>query len=269
MTTTLLPSPRATVGEALFQAVRTGSTPLWWTIVAMMVGAVVCLGLQQVDGRMLNGVNVWIKPTKFFVSLAVQLGTVAWAMQFLPPTERQGRMVRWSIIAMVIAAVAEMVYISVRAAQGEASHFNTGTPLASALYTLMGIGAVTLTITAAIIGWRIWRHRKNGLWTEAAGLGLIFGALLGTVAGAYLSSQTGHSVGGDPTDATGTGFFGWSTTGGDLRIAHFIGLHATQLVPLAAITGRRSVVWLTVLVCTVLTIGTFAIAVAGVPLFRL
>jgi hypothetical protein len=268
MTTTALSSARPTAGEALYTAIRTSSPLLWWTIAAMVAGSVISLGLQQIDGRLINGVNAWIKPAKFFASLAIQLGTVAWALQFLPAVERQSRTVRWSLVAMVIAAGTEMIYISVRAAQGEASHFNTGTPIASLLYSLMGIGAVTLTLTAAIIGWRIWRHRKNGLWTEAAALGLIVGAVLGTVAGAYLSAQTGHSVGGDLTDTTGTGFFGWSTTGGDLRIAHFVGLHATQLVPLTALTGKRSAVWLVALLCGVLTVGTFALAVAGVPLFR-
>jgi predicted small integral membrane protein len=258
---------RGTVGGQLLHTIRTTSPALWWSIVGMLVGTVVCLGLQHVDPRLVNGSNTWIKPAKFFASLAIQFGTVAWALQFLPDTDRDARGVRWSIAAMVIASWAELAYIVFRASRAEASHFNTGTPEAAMLYSIMGIGAVTLTLTAGYIGWRIWR-RRDGLWAEAAALGLMFGALLGTVAGGYLSAQSGHSVGGDPTDATGTGFFGWSTTGGDLRIAHFVGLHASQIIPLAALTLRRDVVWLATAFCILVTIGTFAVAIAGIPLFE-
>jgi hypothetical protein len=161
-----------------------------------------------------------------------------------------------------------MVYILFRASRAEGSHFNTATPDAALLYAIMGVGAVTLTLTAGYIGWRLWRNRRDGLWTEAAALGLMAGAVLGTVAGAYLSSQTGHSVGGDLSDATGTGFFNWSTTGGDLRIAHFVGLHAAQIIPPAALTGQRRMVWLAVVTCAIVTAGTFALALLGVPLFK-
>ncbi len=254
-----------TVGQHLLHSMRAASPALWWTIVAMGFGAVICTVVQQLDPRLINGVNVWMKPAKFFASLAIQFATVAWALQFLPTRERG---VRWSIAAMVAAGWTEMVYILFRASRAEGSHFNTATPDAALLYAIMGVGAVTLTVTAAYIGWRLWRKRHDGLWTGAAALGLMAGAVLGTVAGAYLSSQTGHSVGGDLSDATGTGFFNWSTTGGDLRIAHFVGLHAAQIIPLAALSGRRDVVWCAAVLCALFTVGTFAVAVAGVPLFK-
>ena len=37
------------------------------------------------------------------------------------------------------------------------------------------------------------------------------------------------------TDANGIWFFNWVTDGGDLRVAHFFGMHAMQAIPLFAV----------------------------------
>jgi hypothetical protein len=214
-----------------------------------------------------NGVNTWVKPAKFFISIALQFATVAWAISYLPETERSTRAVRWPIAIMLGWGWLELVYIVYRASLAEASHYNVSDTLGQIAYGLMGVGAVSMTAIAGYIGWRLWRHRHEGLWTEAAGLGLMAGALLGTLAGMYVSAQTGHSVGGSLTDASGTGLFGWSTTGGDLRIAHFVGLHAAQIIPFAALSGQRRAVWLVAVACAVLTVATFAQAYSGMPLF--
>jgi hypothetical protein len=266
MTTQTLNSP--TVGSSLLTAVRAPSTLLWWSVVALTIGSIVCVAAQGLNTRTLNGVNVWLKPAKFFISLAIQFATVHWALSFLPEADVKTRQVMWPLAFMHVAGWLEMAYIIFRAWQGEASHFNTGTPIAGLMYTLMGVFAVSLTVIAGYIGCRLWAHRRKSLWHEAVALGLIFGAVLGTLAGAYMSSQTGHSVGGAISDASGTGVFGWSTTGGDLRIAHFVGLHASQIIPIAALGGKRSLVWLAVVLCCVGTGVVFAQAVAGMPLFR-
>jgi hypothetical protein len=168
------------------------------------------------------------------------------------------------------AAWLELIYITFRAAQGQASHFNTSTPLAAALYTAMGMFALMLTVTSGYVGWTVFRQRDGAVMSEAAGIGLMLGAVLGTIVGGYLGGNNGHWVGGDLNDATGLPFFGWSTTGGDLRIGHFIGLHAAQFVPLAAafVTAR----WVTIgagVVVSVATAFTFAQAIMGIPLLRL
>jgi hypothetical protein len=262
-----LSAPR-TAGLQLIDDMRTGSLPVWWTVLAFAALALVCVGLQQLDPRLIHGVNVWLEPAKFFASLAIQFATVAWALAMLPAAERASRRVRWSMLIMLAWGWLEMAYVVFRASRGEASHFNNDGAFAQIAYSVMGFGAVSMTVIAAYIGVKLWKHRHNGLWTEAASVGLVVGAVLGTLAGAYVSAQTGHNVGGDISDASGTGLFAWSTTGGDLRIAHFVGLHAAQIVPFAAITGRRSFVYGAALLCTIATLGTFLIAVAGIPLFR-
>ncbi len=251
---------------SLLLRLRQGSPFLFAVSIIFLISSIGCIALGVLDGRLIDGVSVWSKPAKFFVSLSVQFLTVSWALSLVPVLQRQAPGPRIAIWFMVAAGTFEMAYILFRAFHGEASHFNTGTPLASLMYTLMGIGALTLTVTAAYIGVRIWRQRDGEIWREAAALGLIVGAVLGTVAGGYMSSQTGHWVGGNHTDAGGLGLFNWSTTGGDLRVSHFLGLHAAQLIPLAAISGRRIIIYLCAAAITALTGALFLQAVAGLPL---
>lgn len=247
------------------KSTKRGSPLICWSAVAMALGMIVCFALTVVDARLLAGVSVWGKPAKFFLSLIVHTLTVAWAITLLA---RRSRGIEIAALIMVGAAWFEMVYMIFRASRGEASHFNTSTLFAAIMYPLMGLGAVSLTTTSAYIGWQVWRERAGNLMREAAGLGLMVGAVLGTIVGAYLSSHTSHWIGGDQTDASGLAIFNWSTTGGDLRVAHFIGLHATQFVPLAALSGKRVVVYAVVGACVLLTAASFAMAVLVVPVLQ-
>jgi hypothetical protein len=248
------------------KSAKRGSPLLWWSSMAMIVGMAICFALPFIDARLIAGISVWEKPAKFFLSLIVHALTLAWAISLLPRTARGVKTASW---IFVFAGWAEMVYIIYRASYAELSHFNTSTLAAAILYPLMGVGAVSLVATSAFIGWRIWQKRGESLMREAASIGLILGATLGLVAGAYLSSHDSHWIGGDMTDATGLPFFHWSTTGGDLRVAHFIGLHITQIVPLAALSGSRIVVYGAALAMALAMAGTFIMAAMGIPLFRI
>lgn len=247
------------------KSARRGLPLLWWSSLLMIIGMGICFALSLVDARVIAGVNVWEKPAKFFFSLMVHGMTLAWAISLMPKPARGIKTASWIFI---IAAWAEMAYIIFRASRGEASHFNQSSSIAIIMYGLMGVGAVALVTTSAFIGWRIWQQRGAVVLREAAATGLMLGAMLGLIAGAYLSSHTSHWIGGDMTDATGLPFFQWSTTGGDLRVAHFIGLHATQAVPLAGLGGNRWLVYGTALAITVAMIAAFAQAVMGLPVLK-
>ena len=118
------------------------------------------------------------------------------------------------------------------------------------------------------VGFLAWKHRSQSLITEAAGLGLMLGMVLATAAGGYMSAQTSHWVGGELSDAHGLGFFSWSTTGGDLRVAQFVGMHVAQVLPLVALCGNRRVVYAAAALLSLATVAIFAMGTAGIPLLR-
>jgi hypothetical protein len=104
-------------------------------------------------------------------------------------------------------------------------------------------------------------------------LGLLLGWALGTLTGAYVSAQTGHGVGGTPGDAAGLPIVQWARDGGDLRVAHFFGLHAMQALPLVAwaaahLRTARTGLHIThasAAACVALTAFTFIQALRGQP----
>lgn len=263
-----LPSP----GEAVELAYQ-GQPLLAGAGIFLLLATIPTIAAMGLDARTLNGISVWIKPLKFEVSLALHLLSVAWLMLFLP--ERQGRLVRGLAIAMTAAAFFEIAYIVLQASRGEASHYNVGTPIAGLMYTLMGVGAVVLVATSGWIGALILRQGDTSRPIAfAAGLGLVLGSVVGGITGAYMSSQAGHWVGGQPTDLGGLPVFGWSRTGGDLRVAHFVGLHLIQILPAAAWIGgmvlpdrlqKPAIIAVAAAVCLI-TLAVFVQAISGVPL---
>jgi hypothetical protein len=250
---------------SFFISARQGSVLLFWSAAAMAVLMVVTMALPLVDPTQLAGVSTWEKPSKFLLSFVVHFLTVAWALSLL---EKPTRAVNTTVWMMFAAAWFEILYISFRASRGEGSHFNSDTLIAGVMYSLMGLGALTLTASTGFIGWRLFKERTASVFHLAAGVGLMLGALLGTIGGGHLSNQPSHWIGGDQTDATGLFFFHWSTTGGDLRVSHFIGLHALQVVPLAALSQRRWAVYVSAFAVTAAMVVTFIMALMGMPLFR-
>ena len=96
------------------------------------------------DARTIDGVNVWLKPLKFNVSLAVHFLTLAILAQQLPRQVRAGPSL--SIFASLAtgALVLEQIYMMIQSARGRRSHFNFDTDIESLMYALMGVGALLL-----------------------------------------------------------------------------------------------------------------------------
>ncbi|MEO6363515.1 MAG: hypothetical protein ABIO71_09825 [Caldimonas sp.] len=239
MNTASLPSPRAP-GGAIASAARrfaSASPALAAAGGIFLVTSALLLVAMALDGRQWQGASTWLKPWKFHFSIAVQLLTFALLAHAMAPEARRRASTRiWFGIAIAMS-VFEAVYITVMGALNQGSHFNETTPALAALYTLMGVGAVLLSMSGAAIGVQIARFPHPGAssalrWGLA--LALVAGWLIGTLTGGYMGGQKNHWVGGLATDAGGLPLFGWSRSGGDLRVPHFAGVHATQAIALVA-----------------------------------
>ncbi len=213
------------------------SEPLWfYAVVGHLALLLVCLLASSFDPRLLNGVSVWSKPAKFALSLAVYFATLLLFVRYLPRGYLSTRPGRLMVHIPFWCAFLEMVYITLQAALGEASHFNTSTPFHATMYSLMGMGATLLVAVLGWMGWVIGRH--NGLHDAqvlAVVLGLVLTFVLGGGFGGYLGGMSQHWVGAAATDANGIPLFNWARDGGDLRVAHFFGMHAMQAIPLLAL----------------------------------
>jgi hypothetical protein len=246
--------------------------------VALAVPSLLALML---DDRLLNGISVWSKPLKFQVSLTMMLATVLLLLPLIETTVREGWGVWLACLVACATASGEILYITLQAARGRASHFNADTPIEAFAYGLMGVGAVLLVLSSLAIGVFLLLRpspdapaglQMGGAW------GLILGSLLTLVTALALGSGQiagpGHWVGGVRSDVGGLFLLGWSRSGGDLRVPHFFATHIMQALPIVGlildIVAPRlvSAGLLAAGTLSVTVVGaTFAQAVAGRPFF--
>ncbi|MCD0505365.1 ABA4-like family protein, partial [Bordetella petrii] len=185
------------------------------------------------DPRTLAGVDVWAKPMKFLAAIGLYALTLAWLIGELPAVRRHTRLVRAVVGVVLLTGMFEAVYITWQGALGQPSHFNLSTPFHAAMYSLMGLAALVFTSMSLPVAHQLWRH-GDGM-APAYRLGAIAGLLLTFLAGAgmgvAISMNGGPWVGG--AGGSGLPIVGWSTSVGDLRAPHFLGVHAQQLLPAA------------------------------------
>ena len=237
-----------------------------WAMLAVLLA---CLVAMAFDPRTINGVSVWVKPAKFAASFVVWLWTLAWAWGVLAPAAREGWTARIVLWVTLGTGWFEVLWIAFRAALGQPSHF-ADDALGGAMYGLMGLAAVLLVAMAALLGLLVlWRPdpAQPRAWRVAVGLGLVLGGVLGGFTGASISANATPHVGGTAGDANALPPFFWSRDGGDLRVAHFLAVHAMQALPLLALAGAGiAVVWLGAAGWTAISLGAWLLARGGVPL---
>ena len=206
--------------------------PLMLTGFGFIVLLLVLAALSLFDTQQILGINRWIKPMKFAIATAVFLWTVAVFLYCLRGFEKSSRIISWGVIAMMVG---EIILVVMQAARGTTSHFNNKTLFDGAVFSAMGLMILVNTALIIYLTYLYFRADfdlpKAVVWGMRLGL-IVF--LLASAEGGYMSAQTGHAVGATDGGA-GLPFVNWSTEGGDLRVAHFVGMHAFQAIPLFAL----------------------------------
>lgn len=194
------------------------------------------LVLMLIEDRELLGVDLWTKPARFALSIAVYLATLGWLLGELSRP-------RWliTLVTCVVAAsmCLEQALITLQSARGTTSHYNTASSFDAAVFSLMGFGvAANSAVVAAVLGlFLVQEGRARPAYLLGIRTGLVL-FLLGSAQGFVMIRHAAHTIGA-PDGGDGLPFLGWSTQFGDLRVAHFLGIHALQVLPVAGWLADR------------------------------
>jgi hypothetical protein len=228
--------------------------PLQFVTALMAVLAVVFGAAMLVDPRTIDGAPAWLKPAKFAVSTAIYSATLAWVLTHLPGWPRLRRV---AAVTTATVFVVEVALIALQAGRGTYSHFNASTVLDGAIFSIMGSAIAVQTLAALAVAVALWREtfadRARG-WALRLGMTIaILGASVGglmtrpTAAQLAAARDTGvmarvgaHTIGA-PDGGPGLPGTGWSLEHGDLRVPHFIGLHAMQALPFIVLVAARRI----------------------------
>lgn len=217
--------------KKIMGTVRAQAPAIYRLNLAMVGLAIVCLLGLAIDDRTLTGVNVWLKPLKFALSTSIFILTLGYLMSKYPYSK-----IKKNIIDKTVAWALffELSIIATQAARGVRSHYNVETPLDGILFMFMGIfvGIVVLIVLLFIIDTIRLKLKttKAMQWAILLGWTVVF---FGSWVGGQMIGQMAHNVGA-PDGGAGLALVNWSTIAGDLRIAHFFGLHGIQFIPLFA-----------------------------------
>ena len=196
----------------------------------------VILVVAPFDDRTVLGLNPWIKPGKFLVSIAVYLWTIAWILPYVGGVPRTTRVIS---VGVTVTMLVEIVCILGQSVRGVRSHFNDATPVDAMVFGLMGFGIAVNTALVALLGLLLFTRPvilpRAYLWAVRLGV-LLF--LFGSIEGGVMIARGAHAV-GVVDGGAGLPLVNWSRDGGDLRIAHAVALHGLQALPLFAF-GLRS-----------------------------
>jgi hypothetical protein len=197
-----------------------------WLHIVLLLGA---LAGFLTDDRRIEGVNLWLEPMKFMLSIAIFLWSIAWFSKYI-------RRPRWLLTAvsvvLCVTMIVESACILLQAARGITSDYNVATDFDAAVFKTMGImigiDVVVVIIVLFMLGKPSIRLHPAYLWAVRAGV-VIF--LVGGAIGGVLLGN-GAPTFGAPEGGPGLPLLNWSRVEGSLGIARGLALHALQVLPL-------------------------------------
>jgi hypothetical protein len=239
---------------------------LYWSGIFNIAVGILCLVLLLTDDAQILGVNRWLKPMKFYFSVSLMSFTMSWLMYYLA-NQKKVRLYSW---IMAITMLFENGLILLQAIRGTTSHFNIKSPVNGMVFAAMGIIILIFTFTCIVITINFFVQKKFSIapayvWGIRLGL-LLF--ILASVEGGIMISLFKHTIGAED-GSEGIPVVNWSRQYGDLRIAHFFGLHALQILPLLGYYVAKNKNQLLLLAggYLIFTTALFVQAIKGIPLF--
>ncbi|HVE60760.1 MAG TPA: hypothetical protein VNA26_03010 [Chitinophagaceae bacterium] len=161
--------------------------------------------------------------------------------------------------------------IILQAIRNTTSHFNVKTSIDGIIFSFMGIFILMFTITFILICISFFRQKQffiSPSYVWGIRLGILF-FILFSIEGGMMLTLMKHTVGG-PDGSPGLPLTNWSTQYGDLRIAHFLGLHSLQVLPLLgyyiAKSKKQIIILSAIYFAMVMTV--FIQAMMGMPLIK-
>lgn len=232
--------------------------------IANILLAMLMVILIFIDHRQVLGIDPWIKPLKFFLSIAILSWTMSWILSYL----NAQKAIRIYSVLLLVTMFVEMAAICLQSYRGTTSHFNRTSIFDGVVFAIMGISILTFTLATAVICILYFRQKSFNLsekmvWSIRIGL-LLF--LVFSMEGGIMISLMQHAV-GEKDGGPGIPFLNWSLNAGDLRVAHFFGMHALQVIPFVGhflATGKKQVFIYSGLYL-ILVIVLFIQALNGIP----
>ena len=216
----------------VFNTVKNHSPLLYWIVIVHLVLAIVSITSSFMDDRTLMGVNVWMKPLKFSISVAIYILTVGFLMTLYPFSKKKKNLINNIVCWTLLIELGLIIY---QASGGVQSHYNISNPFDGLIFTAMGILiAINVIIMALFIFETIRLKLKTPKllqWAILLGWVIVF---FGSWVGGQMISEMSHNIGVED-GGPGLPLVNWSTIAGDLRVAHFFGLHGLQIIPIFAL----------------------------------
>jgi hypothetical protein len=251
---------------AFIQELKTRNETLFYYGIICLALAFVFLLLTKITTTQVYNVNAFYKPFKFALSTFFFSWAMSWYCFYLPNFNIN--IFNWSVIILLGF---EIIYIAIKASQGQLLHYNLSTPFHSFMYSIMALAATLVTIYTAYIGFLFCTTQFPELpnyYVLAIRLSLIIFVIF-SFEGFAMGSKLTHTIGAlDGTE--GIPILNWSLKHGDLRIAHFIGMHALQVLPIVSfyiLKNTKATLVLSIFYLT-LAIYTLLLALQGKSLMK-